>query len=113
MLAGAGGQHRMARPYSQNLRDGVIGSVASGRTSVAIRPRSRCSISDDRQGRLSRGPNWRQRGGTADQRKDLAAVHYSMTSSARARIVGGTVRPSAAAVLRLTTSSNVVGCWTG
>ena len=26
---------------------------------------------------------------------------------------GGTVRPSALAVLRLITSSNVVGCWTG
>ena len=31
MLAGAGGQHRMARPYSQDLRDRVVGSVASGR----------------------------------------------------------------------------------
>src|SRR5262244_667339 len=38
---------------------------------------------------------------------------YSMTSSARARIDGGIVRPSALAVFRLTTSSNVVGCWTG
>src|SRR5215831_17483551 len=32
MEAGAGGQHRMARPYSQDLLDRVIGSVASGRT---------------------------------------------------------------------------------
>src|ERR1700748_1771800 len=32
MLSGAGGQHDMARPYSQDLRDRVIGSVASGRT---------------------------------------------------------------------------------
>ena len=32
MLAGVGGQHQMARPYSQDLRDRVIGSVASGRT---------------------------------------------------------------------------------
>jgi Rv0623-like transcription factor len=38
---------------------------------------------------------------------------YSMTSSARARIEGGTVRPSAWAVLRLTTSSKRVGCSTG
>src|ERR1700730_18255026 len=38
---------------------------------------------------------------------------HSMTSSARARIEGGTVRPSAWAVLRLTTSSNVAGCCTG
>src|SRR5438445_13000241 len=40
-------------------------------------------------------------------------LSYSITSSARARIDAGTVRPSASAVLRLTTSSNVVGCWTG
>jgi len=38
---------------------------------------------------------------------------HSMTSSARARIEGGIVRPSALAVLRLTTSSKMVGCWTG
>ena len=36
-----------------------------------------------------------------------------MTSSARARIDGGTVRPSALAVFRLTTNSNLVGCSTG
>jgi hypothetical protein len=36
-----------------------------------------------------------------------------MTSSAWARSKGGTVRPSALAVLRLITSSNVVGYWTG
>src|SRR5207248_1187110 len=38
---------------------------------------------------------------------------YSITSSARASNVGGTVRPSALAVLRLITSSNLVGCSTG
>src|SRR6516162_6331293 len=38
---------------------------------------------------------------------------YSITSSARATSVGGTVRPSALAVLRLTCSSNLVGCCTG
>src|SRR6516162_5178498 len=32
MRAGVGGQHRMARPYSQDLRDRVVSSVASGRT---------------------------------------------------------------------------------
>src|SRR6266478_8711304 len=40
-------------------------------------------------------------------------LSYSITSVARARIDGGTVRPRASAVLRLTTNSNVVGCWTG
>src|SRR6516225_9527699 len=38
---------------------------------------------------------------------------HSMTSSARTRIDGGTVRPSVLAVSRLMTSSKVVGCWTG
>ena len=35
---------------------------------------------------------------------------YSITSSASASSVGGTVRPSALAVLRLITNSNLVGC---
>src|SRR5262249_25428840 len=43
---------------------------------------------------------------------DTAPFH-SMTSSARARIPGAIFRPSALAALRLTTSSKVVGCWTG
>jgi hypothetical protein len=38
---------------------------------------------------------------------------YSITSSALARSVGGTVRPSTLAVLRLRTNSNFVGCSTG
>lgn len=40
-------------------------------------------------------------------------VAYSITSSARESSVGGTVRPSARAVLRLIASSNLVGCSTG
>jgi hypothetical protein len=38
---------------------------------------------------------------------------YSITSSARTSKEGGTVRPSALAVLRLITNSNLVGCSTG
>ncbi|SRR5216683_3892421 len=38
---------------------------------------------------------------------------YSITSSARASNLAGMVRPSAFAVLRLMTSSNLVGCCTG
>src|SRR5215204_6460525 len=68
-----------------------------------------------RRGRLSRrldlqagysGPS------TAEERKQFSPPH-SITSSARARSVGGIVRASVAAVLRLITSSNSVGCWTG
>src|SRR5439155_20033755 len=36
MLAGVGGQHRMARPYSQDLRDRVVAAVASGRRCRAV-----------------------------------------------------------------------------
>src|SRR5262245_40311103 len=48
----------------------------------------------------------------AEKRDELAPLH-SITSSARARRVGGTSRPSALAVLRLTTNSNLVPCCTG
>jgi hypothetical protein len=47
-----------------------------------------------------------------DERDELAAVH-SITSSARASSIGGTSRPSALAVLRLITSSYLVGACTG
>ena len=43
----------------------------------------------------------------------LSGIGYSITSSARARIEGGTVRPSAFAVFKLNTSSNLVGCSIG
>src|SRR5829696_3322263 len=68
-----------------------------------------------RRGRLSRrldlqagysGPS------TAEERKQFSPPH-SITSSARARSVGGMVRPRALASFRLITSSNLVGCWTG
>ena len=41
------------------------------------------------------------------------SVAHSITLSARAPNVAGTVMPSALAVLRLITSSNFVGCSTG
>src|SRR5262249_32586231 len=49
----------------------------------------------------------------AEQRDERAAITHSTTWSARASSVGGTVRPSACAVIKLTTSSNFVGCSTG
>src|SRR5262245_14093878 len=41
------------------------------------------------------------------------AVSYSIISSARACIDGGTLMPSALAALRLMTNSNLVACTTG
>src|SRR5262245_45595203 len=49
----------------------------------------------------------------AEQRDELAAGTHSITSSARASRVGGTSRPSALAVIKLITRSNLVGCSTG
>jgi CysZ protein len=57
----------------------------------------------------------------ADGETGHAAAHYagvrrklySITSSALANTEGGTVRPSALAVLRLTTNLNLVGSWIG
>src|SRR5262245_50332158 len=48
----------------------------------------------------------------AEQRDELASPH-SITSSARASMVGGMMMPSSFAVLRLMTNSNFTACWTG
>src|SRR5450759_1704602 len=45
--------------------------------------------------------------------KRCRAIGHSITSSASASSVGGTVKPRALAVLRLITSSNFVGMRTG
>src|SRR5260221_2077259 len=63
--------------------------------------------------RLLRPCPTRPHGGHASEQRDELAPVHSITSSARASSVSGTVRPSAFAVLRLMTSSNLVGCWTG
>src|SRR4029077_3589191 len=69
----------------------------------AAHPALRLRLCSERSRRQRRG----------DACEEFAPRRHSITSSARARIDGGTVRPSVFAVLRLTTSSNVVGCWTG
>src|SRR5262249_21437426 len=65
-----------------------------------------------RHRRLLRTRRDRPRRRAAEQRNELAAPH-SITSSARASRVGGTSRPIAFAVLRLITSSYLVGACTG
>src|SRR5262245_55296966 len=56
-------------------------------------------------------PPLRARSGHEQMQQKQCA--YSITSSARASRVGGISRPSALAVLRLMTSSYLVGAWTG
>src|SRR5262249_859521 len=66
---------------------------------------------DHRHRRLLRARCERPRRRAAEQRDELATLH-SITSSARASSDGGMVRPIALAVVRLMTSSNLVGCST-
>src|SRR5262245_60644577 len=61
---------------------------------------------------LGGGSERRRDNRAAEQRDELAAVH-SITSSAATRRPGGTVRPSAFAVLRLTIVSTLVAACTG
>src|SRR5262249_2471043 len=68
--------------------------------------------SDHRHRRLLRARRERPRRRAAQQRYELAPLH-SITSSAMARMPGGTVRPIALAVLRLRTNSNFVDWTTG
>src|SRR5262245_45837793 len=76
------------------------------------RPRS-AEEPDHRHGRLLRARRERpSRRRTAEQYDELATPH-SITSSARASSMGGISRPSARAVLRLITSSNLVDWRTG
>src|SRR5262249_23418883 len=78
------------------------------------RRRGRAQEPDDRQFRrllCARRERPRHRR-AAEQRDELAARH-SITSSARASSLSGTVNPSALAVFRLMTSSYLVGACTG
>src|SRR5262249_28944158 len=85
----------------------------SGNPLARGRRRARTQESNNRHlPRLLRARRERPRGRGAEQRDELAALH-SITSSARASSVGGTSRPSALAVLRLSTSWNLTGAWTG
>src|SRR5262249_7076910 len=75
---------------------------------------SRCAVEepDHRHCRLLRARRERPCRCAAESPNELPPPH-SITSSARASSDGGKSRPIALAVLRFTTSSNLVGCSTG
>src|SRR5262249_14839052 len=98
------------RPYSSSFQS----NEACGRALDYLRL---CETRSPRRHSHWSPPSGRPRQGSgrsvlAEPHDELALVH-SITSSARASSVGGTARPSACAVLRLMTSSNLVGCTTG
>src|SRR5262249_25672307 len=63
--------------------------------------------------RLLRPRRERPRDGRAAEKRDELPAFHSITSSASASNLSGTSRPSAFAVLRFMTISNLVGCNTG
>jgi hypothetical protein len=77
------------------------------------------SLTSPRVKRISGSKNFRSTpqkdfcNNICQQRTHAPQQNYSITSSARTSNEGGTVRPSALAVLRLITNSNLVGCSTG
>src|SRR5215470_15697745 len=78
------------------------------------RRRARTPEPDGRQFRLLlRARRKRPRSCRAAEERDELAPFHSITSSARASNEAGTSRPSAFAVLRLITSSYLVGACTG
>src|SRR5262249_3478736 len=62
---------------------------------------------------LLRARRYRPRRRAAEKRDEFPAAAHSITSSARANTLGGTSKPSALAVLMLSTVSYFVGACTG
>src|SRR5262245_52182643 len=83
------------------------------RPRIPVQRRARPQKADGRQPRLLRARHWRPRRRCAAEQRDEAAALHSVTSLARASRVGGISRPSAFAVLRLFTSSYLVGACSG
>jgi hypothetical protein len=117
-------QQRPRQRRDQRLRaftDGMFSDRGPRRRTSAIRAATGCAT---RISSLRRSNLWcaRAAGGRIPARvPPLATDHrtgnprhrYLISSSAVARSVSGTSMPSALAVLRFTTISNLVGCWTG
>src|SRR5262249_5101096 len=70
-------------------------------------------VTDHRHGRPLRPRRKRPRSDRAPEPRDELPPSHSITSSARSKNDSGMVRPIALAVLRFTTSSYLVGNWTG
>src|SRR5262249_715657 len=95
-------------------KTGVIQSLSNDSDQECIgRPRTAAQDTDNRKLVLGAGRKRPRRRRAAEQRDEVTATDHSITSSARCCKNKGTSRPSALAVLRLTTSSYFVGACTG
>src|SRR5262249_45808584 len=95
---------------------GVFEALAECAQTVRVRVVRRCGVEepDHRHRRLlrARGERPCSRSATTEECDERAPPH-SINSLARASSVGGTSQPSAFAVFRFMTRSNLVGCSTG
>ena len=92
-----------SRPYRERPLHVSYGSFASKATE-AVRP---CISATPPKADVNSPPRLSPLSATS------RLAPHSITSSASASIMGGMSRPSALAVLRLITNSNLVGCMTG
>src|SRR5262249_44055587 len=98
---------------AQALRNNTPGDIARATRGERDHQSEWASRETLRGGRLSGCQNRAAENGPAADERDDRAPFHSITSSARASSVGGTSRASALAVLRLMTSSYLVGACTG
>jgi hypothetical protein len=111
LLPSVSGINSMGAPNCP-LLDGLIGRRPDA-ASRSVQPRGR----DPRCARFRPGRAAQRLRALSRRSKVFGetalTASYSITSSARASSMGGTSSPSALAVLRLMTRSNLVGCTTG
>jgi len=81
-------------------------AMTTSETHVAAKP-------DHRHRWLLRSCRERPRRGAAEQRDKIATAAHSITSSALASNIAGTLRPNNLAVCRLMISSNLLDCTWG
>src|SRR5262249_34981940 len=97
-----------------DVRFGSKADICSAKRHVRFSPKSDRESRHPQKVMSALPPKADMCGATRDVRLGPKAdTKFSITSSARAISVGGTVRPSALAVLRLITSSYLVGACTG
>src|SRR5262249_26067547 len=96
-----------------NLVQSVQESSDAGHGFWIIRGQIHEHADAPRLARLLRPSRHRPRDSSAAEQRDHLAPFHSITSSARASSVGGTVKPSMRAVSALMTSSNFDDCTTG
>src|SRR5262245_11405191 len=112
------GHERLAEPVRQPLSNHTCGGVGWAAGCIADdeahRPRRIRLRPRDTRHRQQRGSTRCQlQKSTTGKFHFTPPSHHSITSSARASSVGGTLRPRTFAVVRLMTRSNLVGCSTG